>query len=80
MGYAFSLHLKGDNEEALKVIDSINNITKNNPLTGVEKSEVNINDKLRRKDKEIITFCFHLLSLRSTMRRSTLMVGIMKCS
>ena len=44
VGYAFSLHLKGDNEEALKVIDSINNITKNNPLTGVEKSEVNIND------------------------------------
>ena len=40
IGYAFSLHLKGSVDEALKVIDSIHNITKNNPLKGVEKSEV----------------------------------------
>lgn len=39
VAYAFSLHLKGSIDEALKVIESINNITKNNPLKGIEKSE-----------------------------------------
>ncbi|EAS00294.2 NMDA receptor-regulated protein (macronuclear) [Tetrahymena thermophila SB210] len=39
VAYAFSLHLKGSIEECLKVIDSIINITKNNPLKGIEKTE-----------------------------------------
>lgn len=39
VAYAFSLNLKGSPEESLKVIDSILNIQKNNPLKGVEKSE-----------------------------------------
>lgn len=48
VAYAFSLHLKGSIDEALKVIESINNITKNNPLKGVEKSEVK-NIKMKGK-------------------------------
>lgn len=39
MAYAYTLHLKGSIDECLKVMDSILNITKNNPLKGVEKTE-----------------------------------------
>lgn len=42
VAYAYSLHLKGSVEECLKVIDSIINITKNNPLKGVEKTEFSL--------------------------------------
>lgn len=40
MAYAFALHLNGDVDETLSIINSINNILKNTPLVGVEKSEV----------------------------------------
>ncbi|EGR34822.1 hypothetical protein IMG5_000490 [Ichthyophthirius multifiliis] len=39
VGYAIALHFKGEYEQTLQIIDSINTITKNNPLKGMEKSE-----------------------------------------